>query len=225
MSDSDVILSSMLFRGVKESELPEALDFLKAVEKMYRKNAMIFMIGDPVRQAGLVLEGMTELSFLDEDENSVNMNHFSAGNTFGLSLAFVGTEKSPNQMQALTDCRILFLNLDALSGADAAIRPFQARIMANLLHSFAQQNVFLSQKVRIMGQHRLRDRIKVYLQQQRMAASEYITLRFNRNELAGFLGVNRSALSRELSHLQEEGILTVEGRRILVRDRSFLSGT
>ena len=71
---SATILKCSIFRGVTESELPAALMFLNAFKRSYQKNEMIFMIGDPMQYAGVVLEGTVELSFFDEGDNSVNMN-------------------------------------------------------------------------------------------------------------------------------------------------------
>lgn len=217
-----VILKCSLFSGISEADLPDALKFLGAFEKSYPKNAMIFMIGDPMRYAGVVLDGTVELSFLDEGDNSVNMNHFSAGSVFGESLACTEAPKSPVQMRALTNCRILFLDLRNLINAGRVEAGCQAIIASNLLRDLARQNVFLNQKVRIMSQRRLRDKIKVFLRQQNVSNDGVIHIRFNRNEFAEFLSVNRSALSRELSAMQDEGILTVDGNDVRMLERDFL---
>ena len=220
--DLKCIMNCALFRGVNSEELELALEFLDAFEKSYKKNTMIFLIGDPFLYAGLVLEGTVELSFLDEGDNSINMNHFSAGSIYGESLACSEAARSPVQMQALTDCRILFLDLKRIVKAEYLKPGYQSVIGANLLQDFARQNVFLNQKVRIMSQRKLRDKLKVFFRQQPMAEDGMIRLRFNRNQLAEFLGVNRSALSRELSLMQSEGILSVEGSHFRILDQSFL---
>ena len=73
-----------------------------------------------------------------------------------------------------------------------------------------------------MSQRKLRDKIKVFLRQQDISKDGIIRIRFKRNELAEFLSVNRSALSRELSAMQEDGILTVDGNSFHILDRTFL---
>ena len=219
---SATILKCSIFRGVTESELPAALKFLNAFKRSYQKNEMIFMIGDPMQYAGVVLEGTVELSFFDEGDNSVNMNHFTAGNIFGESLACVKATKSPVQMRALTQCHILFMDFQPILDAKQLDCGYQTQIGSNLLLDFARQNVFLNQKVRIMSQRKLRDKIKVFLRQQDQSADGLIHIRFNRNELAEFLSVNRSALSRELSNMQTDGILEVLGNDIRVLDPQFL---
>ena len=217
-----ILSGCTLFQDVCEEEFPEALSFLDAAERSYRKNEMVFMIGEPVKRAGIVLTGIVELSFLDEGDNSITMNHFSAGNLFGESLSCAEEAVSPVQMRALTDCSILFLDLKRILTAESLDRGYQSRLGSNLLRNFARQNVFLNQKVRIMGQRKLRDKIKIFLRQQKISPEGTIRVRFNRNQLAEFLGVNRSALSRELSAMQEEGLLEADGNRITILRREFL---
>ena len=222
--DFQTIAQCGIFQGVESRELPDALRFLDAYDRAYQKGEMIFLIGEPVCHAGIVLEGAAELSFLDEGDNSVNMNHFAKGAMFGESLACSGESGSPVQMEALSECRVLFLRFENLLNATRLNSGYQARIASNLLRDFARQNVFLNRKVRILSQKKLRDRIKVFLRSQDIACDGTVRIAFNRNELARFLGVNRSALSRELSLMRKEGLLSLNGKSLRLLDREFLFG-
>lgn len=155
---------------------------------------MVFMIGDTMNHAGIMLEGTVSVSFLDESDNNVNMNLFSRGGLFGESLAYLGGNKSPVQMEATSKCRIAFFDFRAFMTAREFTRGYQATLASNLLRDFARQNFFLNRKLRIMSQRRLRDRIKVYLRGQGMSPDGLICVPFSRNEWAEFMGVNRSAL-------------------------------
>ena len=220
--DMAILAGCELFRGIEEAELPDALRWLSTTEKTYQKGEMVFMIGDTMTHAGIVLEGTVSVSFLDESDNSVNMNVFSQGNLFGESLAYLGGNKSPVQMEANSKCRIAFFDFKAVMSAKEYARGYQATLTANLLRDFARQNFFLNRKLRIMSQKRLRDRVKVYLRGQGIAPDGLICVPFSRNEWAEFMGVNRSALSRELSNMQTEGILEVVGKDVRLLDKSFL---
>ena len=69
--DMAVLAKCDLFRGIAEAELPDALRWLNTTEKTYQKGEMVFMIGDVMKRAGIVLEGTVSVSFLDESDNSV----------------------------------------------------------------------------------------------------------------------------------------------------------
>ena len=90
------------------------------------------------------------------------------------------------------------------------------------MQEFARRLQFLNLRVRILSQRRLRDKIKVYLQTLPHTEEGLIHLPMNRNKLADFLYADRSALSRELSRMQEEGILEVKGRDLRLKDLTFL---
>ena len=220
--DMAILAKCGLFRGIAEAELPDALRWLNTTEKTYQKGEMVFMIGDGMKRAGIVLEGTVSVSFLDESDNSVNMNVFSQGNLFGESLACLGGNKSPVQMEAGSQCRIAFFDFNAVMSAKEYARGYRATLVSNLLRDFARQNFFLNRKLRIMSQKRLRDRVKVYLRGQGITPDDVICVPFSRNEWAEFMGVNRSALSRELSRMQSEGILEVCGKNVKILDRRFL---
>ena len=221
--DFQTIAQCDVFRDVDSRELPDALRFLGAYDRAYQKGEMIFLLGEPIRYAGIVLNGVAELSFLDESDNSVNMNHFAKGAIFGESLACSGESGSPVQMEALSECRILFLRFENLLNAKRLDSGYQARIASNLLRDFARQNVFLNQKARILSQKKLRDRIRVFLRGRSVEEDGSVRLGFNRTELARFLGVNRSALSRELSAMRKDGILSLDGKSLRLLDRDFLT--
>ena len=98
------------------------------------------------------------------------------------------------------------------------------QVTANLLQEFANQITFFNTKVRILSQKKLRDKIKVYLQTQEISEDGTIQLPFSRNKLAEFLYVDRSALSRELCRMRDEGVLAFSGSKITMLDHYFLTG-
>ena len=90
------------------------------------------------------------------------------------------------------------------------------------MQEFARQVLAFNTKVRILGQKRLRDRLKIYLQTLTPNADGVYVLPYSRTSLADFLCVDRSALSRELCRMRDEGILSFSGSRIRILDSSFL---
>lgn len=212
---------SALFQGINTDKLPDLLARVCVSVRDYTKNDMIFCIGDNLLHAGLVVSGSVLLSFLDENGNQVNMNRFSTGQTFGESFAFSQTISVPVQMEALCDSRIMFLDFHRVIGNDKPDDSLEKQLLENLLTGFARQNTFLNLKVRILGQKKLRSRIVLYLRS--LPVSDHtIHLPFNREELASFLGVDRSALSRELSRMRNDRLIKTDGRELHILDPSLL---
>lgn len=161
--------------------------------------------------------------FYDENGNQINVNHISSGASFGLELACSRQTASPIQLRAVTDCQVLFISFEAVLSVDLPPCPYRSRVASNLLRDFARQTLFLNQKLRILSQKRLRDKIKVYLQSQEIDENGQVRLPFSRNEMADFLYADRSALSRELSRMQQEGILTYHGQDFHILSPEFLT--
>lgn len=189
------------FDGIPEEKYANVLFCLQGSRQFFSRSETILNIGESSQMAGVVLSGTVELIFYDENGNQINVNHISQGEMFGSELACSQRTPSPVQLRATTDCDVLFLNFATLLNVEAPTCPYRARVAANLLRDFARQTLFLNQKLRILGQKRLRDKIKVYLQGQPMKQDGSVTLPFSRNEMADFLYVDRSALSRELSRM------------------------
>lgn len=217
-----ILRSCSFFEGLPEEKYPKLLNRMKAKRKFFAKEETILNIGDHSQLAGIVLHGTVELSFLDENGNQININHIHCGAVFSIELACLQGDLSPMQLKAVSDCDVLFLDFGVLLDANSPLCPFRMRVASNLLRDFAQQNLFLNQRLRIITQKRLRDKIKVYLQCQHIDTDGKIRLPFNRSELADYLYVDRSALSRELSRMCDEGIITCQGQTIQILSSDFL---
>lgn len=208
--------------GIPEERYPNVIGCLKGKRKQFQKDETILNIGDHQQLAGVVLRGTAEVSFLDENGSQINVDHISTGKVFGAVLACSQQESSPVRMRAITDCDVLFLDFTVLLHNDGASCPFRAQAASNLLRDFARQARFLNQRLRTISQKRLRDKIKVCLQIQPMDADGTIRLPFKRNEWADYLYADRSALSRELSRMSNEGIIAYRGQEIRILDPDFL---
>ena len=106
-----------------------------------------------------------------------------------------------------------FIDLAAIYQSDVH-SPVRVVLAENLIKSLARKNLILNQKVRILSQKSLRDRILIYLGTLPKDKNGFVKIPFTQTALAEYLGVNRSALSRELGRMQNEKLLIVDGRRM-----------
>lgn len=197
-----------LFKGI--DDIDGALKYLHARRKVFQRGEFILHIGDRFNHAGVVLDGEIECSYQDEAFNKFNMNHFGKGELFGEVMACTGIEASPMQVFAVTDCEVMFLDYGVIY--QPSKYEHQAKLAANLIRILSQKNIFLNQKVRILSHKELRSRIIMYLHTLKPSRNGSVTLPFSKTALAEFLCVNRTALSRELSRMQSEGIIEMNGR-------------
>ena len=181
---------------------------------IYEKDELIQHLGEPLLYSGIVLDGTVEGSFINENYSKINMNHFERGRSFAEALACVQTPYSPIQLKALTNCTIMLINLKGIISGSSCPCSYQLNLTTNMLKILASQNVFSNLKLRIANQKSLRDRILIYLHSLAPDSEGYLHVPFTQTALAEFLGVNRSALSRELGRMQDENLIEVNDKKM-----------
>ena len=204
-----------LFDGIEDEQISDAIKLLNGQIKKIKKDSFIVKLGGKMTSAGLLLKGKVESSFQNENFDQITMHTFSDGYLFGEALVINGAKNSPVQVRAVEDSIVLFIDLEMIyTVADSS--PIRTLLAENLIKSLAKKNLILNQKVRILSQKSLRDRIYIYLASLPKDKNGYVKIPFTQTALAEYLGVNRSALSRELGRMQNVGVLKVDGRRIKV---------
>lgn len=211
----ETIINCPLFNGIGKKNLEEAVSLLKGRIKEFPKGHTFTHYEDRISAAGIVLSGCVEGTFLNEGFDEVSMNRFSKGMMFGEALACIEKNRSPMEIKAVEDTVVLFVALKEIY-CNPANSPLQFVLAKNLIESLAEKNQFLNMKVRLFSQKSLRDRILMYLSTLPKNKDGYSVLPFNKTELASFLCVNRSALSRELGRLQDEKLILISGRNIKI---------
>ena len=206
-----------LFDGIKDEQLADAIKLLNGRIKKVIKDDYIVQLGGTIQYAGLLLKGKIESSFQNENFDQITMHTFTGGYLFGEGLVINHAKNSPVQLRAVEDSVVLFIDLEMIYAA-ADNSPIRNILARNLIKSLAKKNLILNQKVRILSQKSLRDRIFIYLRTLPKDKDGYVKIPFTQTALAEYLGVNRSALSRELGRMQNEGLLVIDGKRIKIID-------
>lgn len=213
-----------LFQRIPENKYPNVLSCLQARIATYPAKSTIVNVGDHHFRAGLLLEGRLSEFIYDENGNQVLIRHLDSGCIFGAELACGNALSSEFYIEASRESKVLLLDFKTLLSETTLTCPHRMQVTANLLQEMANQITFFNTKVRILSQKKLRDKIKIYLQTQEISEDGNIILPLSRSKLAEFLSVDRSALSRELCRMRDEGVLVFSGSKIKMLDHYFLAG-
>lgn len=202
------IPNSPLFAGVKEHDLNSMMGCLSAKQRKYKKDEFIFHTGDRVTQIGMVLEGTVHIMKEDVWGNVMILGEAKAGDLFGEVYACAGVEHLEVSVVAKTDTTVLFLDIQKVLTVCSNGCEFHTKIIKNLLSSIAKRTLAMTRKVEHMSQRSLRDKVLSYLSSEAVkAGNNEFMISFNRQQLAEYLSVDRSALSAELGKMRDEGIL------------------
>lgn len=195
----------MLFKGLNETEIEKALDLFSSVKRKYSKGEMIASAGTRLEKFGLVLSGTVQVSFIDIDGNSVIMASVTKGDTFGESLCWLNIAEIPVTITAFTDVEVLLLSPQSLS---ASTDTLACELRNRFVSMLATKALAMNDRIQILSKPTVRQKIITFLSQySNRSQSKTFSVPFDRETLALYLGVNRSALSRELSAMQKEGII------------------
>lgn len=209
------LTQTSLFSGISQADLSNLLSCLAAVERRYSKGAVILAEGEPTQWMGLVLEGRAIISCADVWGKSSILGFAEPGAVFGEAYACVPGEALLISVCAAEETRVLFLNVGKLLTVCGNACPFHARLIRNLLTISAGKNLQLSRRIFHTTPKSIRGRLLSYFSEcAKKSGSLTFTLPFNRQQLADYLGVDRSAMSSELSKMQRDGLIQVQGGTI-----------
>ena len=197
----------LLFKGMTEGEISSALDNLKSREKNFHKGEFILHAGGSTEQMGIVLDGSVTIEMNDAWGNRTILSHIGSGGFFAETYALLKGEVLLVDALANEDCRILFLNLSSLRDPENS-DPWKQKLIINLLSICASKNLTLSGRSFHTSSRTIRAKILSYLNAVSLKKhSNEFDIPFDRQQLADYLNVERTALSKELSKMRNEQLI------------------
>lgn len=214
-----------LFAGIDQQEMESLLHCLGARIVLARKGAPVFLEGDQAGFVGLVLSGAVQIVRDDFCGNRSILAVAEEGELFGEAFSCAGVEWMPVSGYALQDSRILWLECRKMLTVCSSACRFHNQLVKNLLRIVAQRNLYQNRKIQFMSQKTTQDKLMAYLlDQAKQKNSAEFTIPLERQALADFLGVERSAMSAELSKLRKNGVLECKGswfRLLVEKNKQF----
>ena len=207
MMDIHELSSSPLFRGIPEYDLEPCIRSLQAKEKKYKKGSIILHAGSTTKNLGLVLSGSVTIESNDVWGNCTILSHIGPGQVFAETYALLPESVMLVDVRANENCRILFLQVSRL--IEYSIRnSWDEKLIKNLLSVSSQKNLTLSGRSFHTSPKSARGRILSYLNTVSLQEnSREFDIPFNRQQLADYLNLERTNMSKELSRMQREGMI------------------
>ncbi|HHX72305.1 MAG TPA: Crp/Fnr family transcriptional regulator [Clostridiales bacterium] len=203
-----VFQKSPLFAGISEKDIQSLIGCLSPVIRSYEKKDAICLAGDKVTSIGIIAKGVVQVINEDFLGNRSILARLSEGDLFSEAFACADTAVLPVSVYTVEPTEVYFIDYRKII-TTCSHCTYHARLIANMMRILAVKNVQLSQKIETLSKKTIRDKLISYLSAQALQAkSRVFTIPFNRQELADYLGADRSALSKELGNMQKEGLLT-----------------
>ena len=203
----DILKAVPLFKGIDESEVEAILQCIGAEERMVQKSDFVLFAGDKVRHIGIVLRGQLHMLHENFDGKRSLLAALMPGEIYAEVPCCADIEESPVSVVAKTDAVILTLDFPRIIRSCSNACGFHGKLIENMLRVVANKNLHLQNRMEIVSMKSVRDKVLHYLESFAPEQGPNIVIPFNREELASFLCVERSALSHELARMKADGLI------------------
>lgn len=207
-----ILQTTALFADIAKEDIGAMLTCLDARVLTYQKGTPVFLEGDVAGFVGIVLSGAVQIVKDDYYGNRSVLSHAEEGEIFAESFSFGDVDVMPVSAYALQNTTVMLLDCRKMLTVCANSCGFHNQLVKNLLKIVARKNLMLSRKIEVMSRKTTREKLMAYLLDyaKRQDAAQFV-IPLDRQALADFLGVERSAMSTEIGRLKKDGILDSRG--------------
>ncbi|RKI29535.1 Crp/Fnr family transcriptional regulator [bacterium 1xD8-6] len=206
-----VLKKTKLFAGIANDEIASMLLCLDAQVHHYKKGEYVLREGEHLSNIMILVGGRLHIQKDDYWGNRSILEQISMGEMFGE--AYIAPESEPllNDVVAAEDSVVMFFNAKQIITTCSSACRFHTMVVQNLFFSISEKNRKVVRKLSHMSKRSIREKLISYLSEEatRQNSSSF-AIPFNRQQLADFLFVDRSAMSNELSKMRKEGLLEFE---------------
>jgi CRP-like cAMP-binding protein len=213
--------ASPLFAGISDNELGSLMKCLGCTFRAYKRGENVYLAGDIAREIGLVACGRVRIVKDDFYGNQNIIAEVSEGGIFAEAAVCSGAGVLTVNVVAATDAEIMFFDFQRVIATCSSACIFHTLLIRNMLSVFARKNLLLAGKMEHITKRTTREKLLSYLtEQSQIRNSNAFEIPFNRQELADFLSVERSALSAEMSKLKANGVIAYHKNRFEIRPQA-----
>ena len=206
-----ILKKTRIFYGLTEGQIVNILPCLCAKLNSYKKGEYIFREGEKEELLSLIVKGEVHVQKDDYWGNRSIVNRIGVGDMFGESYLSAESGAINNDVIATEDCTVITFDLKKLMMTCSSACHFHSLVVQNLFFIIAEKNRSLVQKIGHITKRTTREKLMSYLSEQaKKTGRNYFDIPFNRQQLADFLSVDRSAMSNELCKMRDEGLLQFE---------------
>jgi len=197
-----------LFAHISPKEVQKMLDCFQNRVLNGKKGQLLFVNGTLLQEVGVVLTGSVRLENNDLWGNRSLIGIAEEGALFAESYTLLGDCPLLVDVVANEDCRVLMLKTEKLMNPCCRVCEGHVQLIKNMLLLSSRKNIALSERMLDSSPKSVRGRVMSYLSREvaRQGCGRLV-LPFDRQQMADYLNLDRSALSKELSRMKADGLL------------------
>lgn len=209
-----ILKRTRMFSGVSEEEIGAMLSCLQARLCTYKKGEYVLRQGERIDNIMVLVEGKLHIQHDDYWGNRSIINMISTGEMFGEAYSAPESGAIINDVLAVEDSAVIYFDVNKVITVCQTACKFHSIVIHNLFFAISEKNRKLIQKLGYMSKRTTREKLTAYLSDEaKRQNSSTFSIPFNRQQLADFLSVDRSAMSNELCKMRDEGKIKFEKNR------------
>lgn len=214
-----VLKRTQLFAGVGEEDIAAMLGCLQARLYTYKKGEYVYRQGEHLSNITVLVEGNLHVQRDDYWGNRSIISHVGVGEMFGEAYVAPDSGAILNDVVAVEDSTVIFFDVKRILTTCSSACRFHSMVVQNLFFTISERNRKLVQKLGHMSKRSTREKLISYLSEEaKKHNSGTFTIPFNRQQMADFLSVDRSAMSNELGKMRDEGLISFEKNRFTLHE-------
>ena len=216
----NLLFENKLFFNIKKEEIKNILNCFDASIKAYEKKEVIIEEGSLVSEIGIILSGQIQISKTDIYGNVNIISEFFKNHIFAERITASEMEESPVRVVAQEKTEILFIKYNKITQICGNCN-FHSQIIKNMMKIIALRNNELNKKIDIISRKTIREKLLTYFQfemRKQGRSDNKIKLSFTKTDLADYICADRSALSRELGRMKNDGIIDISRNTIILKN-------
>ena len=206
-----VLQRTQMFSGVNERDIATMISCLNARQRHYQKGMYVLREGEWVDDIAILMEGSLHIQKDDYWGNRSILGEIVPGEMFLEAYAGPQSNSAQNDVVAIEDSTVIFFDIKRVLSACFPACKYHSIVVQNLFFAISEKNRKLVQKLSYLSKRSTREKLISYLSEEsKRRNSDKFMIPYNRQQLADYLSVDRSAMSKELCKLRDEGLLTFD---------------
>lgn len=206
-----------LFEGIKGSEVNCMMSCFGAVFRTFRAGATVYDYSESGDEVGVMLKGGATMIRTDENGEVSVMEIFAEGDIFGEVLAFSNAAGDSVKVIAESDCEVMFIKYSQITKRCEKACEHHSRLVQNMFGLIAKKTLSLSQRIEILSKRSTRDKLMCYFRILARTCGNEFELPMSVTRLAAYVSADRSAMTRELSRMQADGLIEINKKKIRLK--------
>ena len=207
-----IVIDTKLFLDIDSSEISSLLACIGARFVNFKKDEFIIEEGEMAKEFGIILSGRARSIKWDASGRLIIITLIEKGGAIGVMLAASKKQASPVSVQVTEDAEVMMISFNQLINRCKKNCEKHEKLLRNYINVVAEKGLELHERINCLLEPTVRDKILTYLSRiSKEQGSKTFTVPINRNIMAEYLNVERSALSRELSRMQKDGLIEYHG--------------